>query len=98
MNTKPTPTSTIAAVIFAGVLGSRRRRASQVHSAANNGAVAINTAELIDWNQVAGILKPPSRRLVRSSAKKFIDEAACSKAIQNGIENAITTSRAVSRS
>ena len=98
MNTKPRPTSTSPIAIFIGVLGSRFRRPSQVHSAAKNGAAITRTTGLIDWNQPAGTRKLPTFRLVWSWAKKFIDVDACSNAIQKTIVNANRTSSAVSRS
>ena len=98
MKTKPTATSTSAIAIFVGVLGSRPRRASAVHSDAKSGAARTSTAGLTDWNQGAGTSKPATTRSVRLSAKKFIDDAVCSKPIQNRIVNAKTTSSTIRRS
>ena len=78
MNRNPTPSRTSAAAIFAGVLGSRRRRPSAVQSAAKSGLAMISTPGFTDWNQEAGTRKPWTIRSVRCSAKKFIEEAACS--------------------
>ena len=40
-------------------------------------------SELIDWNQVAGIVKLPTARSVKSRAKRLSEVGACSNAAQN---------------
>src|SRR2546430_393577 len=85
MKMKPAPTSSMANAILMGVLGSRPRRASAVQSAAKKGAKIRMASEFTDWNQEAGNVKLPIRRSVRSAANRFIDEPACSNAIQKKI-------------
>ena len=60
------------------MLGSRRRRPSAVQSAAKSGLTMINMPGFTDWNQEAGTRNPRTIHSVRCSAKKFIEEAACS--------------------
>ena len=98
MNTYPIATSTRATAILIGVLGSRPRRASDVHSAAKKGAAITSTTGLTDWNHPAGTTNPCMTRSVRSWAKKFSEVDACSNAIQKMIVKPNSTSSATSRS
>jgi len=86
--------SASAIAIFAGVLGSRPRSASRVHSAARNGADVMRTNGFTIWNHPAGTRKLPSWRRVCSEAKKFKEVLVCSNAIQNGIVNSMMMRRA----
>src|SRR3954468_13450574 len=81
-NTKPIETSTSEYANLTGVLGSRPRLASRVQSSAKNGADRMMTAEFTDWKISAGKGMPKKVRAVCSSAKKFIEEPACSKTLQ----------------
>src|SRR4051812_3627046 len=64
---------------FNGADGLTLRAASQVHSHPKIGAKAIIMTGLMFCSQLVGNSHPPMVRLVRSRAKRFNDEPACSK-------------------
>src|SRR5687767_1303078 len=73
---KPSPNASSPKPIFAGIEGFLAP--SHSHNALNNGASKMMNVEFTDWSQLAGISQPPITRSVRRSAKRFIDEPACS--------------------
>jgi hypothetical protein len=73
------------------------RFASRTHRAENTGANRITNAGCTDWNQPAGISKPPTKRSVWRLANRFIEDPACSKPDQNSAHAMNITSTTCTR-
>src|SRR5829696_139525 len=68
---------------FTGIDGFALRRASAVHTQPNTGAKMMMKIGLMFCSHPAGIAQPNTVRLVRSRAKRFSDDPACSNPDQN---------------
>ena len=63
---------------MSGIDGFAFRAANQVQSEPKTGASRMMKTGFTDWSQLAGISQPRITRSVKRSAKRFIEEPACS--------------------